>query len=126
MGTSLLKKLYDLKPVSGCFRGGTLSKSDTTQNTNIVVAMAKAGNWGQAGLAVGLGWQVGARLTDNLSAISCATIMNRRWDLLLTLKSILIIGILFDLFCYFCKIITKLEYSFLFCCDILCDVSQLN
>ena len=55
MGTSLLKKLYDLKLVSGCFRGGTLSKSDTTQNTNIVLALAKAGNWGQAGLAVGAG-----------------------------------------------------------------------
>ena len=90
-----------------------LHRQTHTTNTNKVVALAQAGNWGQAGLAVGLGWQVGVRLTDNLSAISCATIMNSRWDLLLTLKFILIIRILFDLFCYFSKIYNQIRIQFL-------------
>ena len=90
-----------------------LHRQTPLRNTNTVVALAQAGNRGQVGLAVGLGWQVVARLTDNLSAISCATIMNRRWDLLLTLKSILIIRILFDLFCYFSKIYNQIRIQFL-------------
>ena len=36
----------------------------TDTNTNTVVALVQAGNGGQTGLEVGLGWQVGARLTE--------------------------------------------------------------